>query len=284
MMRSCFLGICLLVLGAQAMANQKPAIWLYNITKDQPVLGNRTNVPAPIASITKIMTAMVSLDHNSNLDRKIHVPPGGRLPAGEHSRRDVLSAMLIRSDNIASEALASDYPGGRKAFVAAMNRRAAEIGMVATRFVDPSGLSMHNISTPGSVGTMIMVSSMYPFIVETSVQRQALFEINRGRKIRTIEIHNTNQPLLFEFEQIRVSKTGYTSAAGWCVGMLVESRGQEFLIVIMGAPSKQARNELARTSIYNQLRDIEVDWIEEQQQPWYQHWWQFINSRITKER
>jgi D-alanyl-D-alanine endopeptidase (penicillin-binding protein 7) len=284
-MKSCFLGICLLVLGAQAMANQRPAIWLYNITKDQLVLGNHINSPAPIASITKIMTAMVSLDHDGNLDRQIRVPSGGRLPAGEHSRRDVMSAMLIRSDNIASEAIATDYPGGRKAFVAAMNRRAAQIGMMATRFVDPSGLSMNNISTPGSVGTMMIASSMYPFIVETSVQRQALFEINRGRKIRTIEIQNTNQPLLFEFEQIRVSKTGYTSAAGWCVGMLVESRGQEFVIVIMGAPSKQARNELARTTIYNQLRDIEVDWIEEEQQrPWYQRWWQFINSKITKER
>ena len=264
-------------------AAQKPAIWLFNITKDEAVLGNRLNVPSPIASITKLMTAIVSLDHDPNLDRLITVPGGGRLPAGQHSRRDVLSALLIRSDNIAAEAIAADYPGGRKAFVEDMNRRGREIGMMSTRFVDPSGLSMANVSIPTSVGTLIMISSLYPFIVETSVKKQALFEINRGRRIRTIEIENTNKPLLFEFDEIRVSKTGYTSAAGWCVGMLVESRGQEFVIVIMGAQSKQQRNELARTTIYNQLRDIEVDWIEEQAKPWWQRWWESLNIRMSKE-
>lgn len=272
------LTVLIMSLAMPAMASQKPAIWLYNVTKDEPVIGNRSNVPAPIASITKLMTAIVSLDHDANLDRRIAVPGGGRLPPGQHVRRDVLAAMLIRSDNIAAEAVAADYPGGRKAFVVAMNRRATEIGMVATRFADPSGISMHNISTPGSVGTLVMISSLYPFIVETSVQRQAMFEINRGRKIRTIEIDNTNKPLLFEFDEIRVSKTGYTTAAGWCVGMLVQSRGQEFVVVIMGAASKQARNELARTTIYNQLRDIEVDWIEEQNTPWYRKLWQNLSE------
>lgn len=277
------LAASIMMLVMPAMASQKPAIWLYNITKDEPVIGNRSNVPAPIASITKLMTAIVTLDHDTNLDRRITVPGGGRLPPGQHARRDILAAMLIRSDNIAADAIAADYPGGRTAFVAAMNRRATEIGMVATRFADPSGISMHNISTPGSVGTLVMISSLYPFIVETSVQRQALFEVNRGRKIRTIEIDNTNKPLLFEFDEIRVSKTGYTTAAGWCVGMLVQSRGQEFVVVIMGAPSKQARNDLARTTIYNQLRDIEVDWVEAQARPWYQRWWQSINTSIFKE-
>jgi D-alanyl-D-alanine carboxypeptidase len=134
------------------------------------------------------------------------------------------------------------------------------------------------------VGTLVMISSLYPFIVETSVKKQVMFEVNRGRRIRTIEIENTNKPLLFEFDEIRVSKTGYTTAAGWCVGMLVESHGQEFVVVIMGAQSKQQRNELARTTIYNQLQDIEVDWIEEQARPWWQRWWQSLNIRMSKEQ
>lgn len=255
----------LLLLTMSASVNAKkakshhPAVWVYNITKQEIVTARFHNETMPIASITKLMTAMVSLDYDRDLERKITMLPGGRLPAGEHSRRDVMTAMLVRSDNIAAESIARDYPGGRKDFIKAMNRKAQEIALVGARFMDPTGLSSSNEATAGSVGNMVQIASLYPFIVETSVKKHVLFEVNRKRKIRTISIDNTNKPLLMEFDQIRVSKTGFTNSAGWCVGMLVESKGQEFVIVILHSESKQKRYELAKSTIYNNLVDHEVD-------------------------
>lgn len=277
--------ITMLVLSSTGAARERTALWLYNISKDQIVKANNHNDSMPIASITKLMTAMVSLDSDTDLDRKIVVSAGSKLGAGWHSRRDVLTAMLVRSDNYAAESLARDYPGGRREFISAMNDRARAIGMQNTRFNDPSGLSSANISTAAGVGTMVMVASLYPFIVETSVKKHVMFEVNRGRKIRTIALDNTNRPLLFEFDQIKVSKTGFTNPAGWCVGMLVRSQNQEFVVVILNARSKQDRYQLAKTTIYNQLQDIDVDRIETvepDRQVYEPTWWQGVLDTLIR--
>jgi serine-type D-Ala-D-Ala endopeptidase (penicillin-binding protein 7) len=265
------LTILLLLISTLAWAKKSqghyPAIWVYNITKQEIVVARYQNETMPIASITKLMTAMVSLDYDRNLDRKIQMLPGGKLPAGEHTRRDIMTAMLVRSDNVAAESVARDYPNGRKDFIKAMNQKAKDIEMTGTRFFDPTGLSSSNEATAGSVGNMVQIASLYPFIVETSVRKHVLFEVNRKRKIRTISIDNTNKPLLMEFDQIKVSKTGFTNSAGWCVGMLVQSHGQEFVIVILHSESKQKRYELAKSTIYNQLVDHEVDNVINDNEP-----------------
>jgi D-alanyl-D-alanine endopeptidase (penicillin-binding protein 7) len=250
------------------MAKDRPSIWLYDITKKEIVIASDSNIPKSIASITKIMTAMVALDHDRNLDRHIVVRTGGKLPAGLHTRRDIMRAMLIRSDNHAAEALAADFPGGERAFIRAMNQRARLLNMTAARFVDASGLNAGNIATSGEVAEMVKASALYPFIVETSVQKQALFDINLRQKVRTIELHNTNRPLLFEFDEIMISKTGFTRAAGWCVALMVEKKGRMFIVVVLGAKTKQERLDITRNIVYNQLRDIEIDY-EVEMLPWY---------------
>jgi len=249
--------------------DQRPAIWLHDITKNETVIGSDSNIPKSIASITKIMTAMIALDHDRNLDRYIVVKSGGKLPAGLHTRRDIMRAMLIRSDNRAADALAADFPGGEKAFVRAMNQRARRLNMITARFVDASGLGAGNMATAGEVAEMVKASALYPFIVETSVQKQALFDINLRQRVRTIELHNTNRPLLFEFDEIMISKTGFTSAAGWCVALMVEKNGRNFVVVVLGARTKQERLDITRKIVYNQLKDIEVDYQVEML-PWYQ--------------
>jgi D-alanyl-D-alanine endopeptidase (penicillin-binding protein 7) len=249
--------------------DQRPAIWLHDITKNETVIASDSNILKSIASITKIMTAMVALDHDRNLDRYIVVRPGGKLPAELHTRRDVMRAMLIRSDNRAADALAADFPGGERAFVRAMNQRARRLNMTAARFVDASGLGAGNMATAGEVAEMVKASALYPFIVETSVQKQALFDINLRQRVRTIELHNTNRPLLFEFDEIMISKTGFTSAAGWCVALMVEKHGKNFVVVILGARTKQERLDITRKIVYNQLKDIEVDY-QVDLLPWYQ--------------
>jgi len=249
--------------------DRQPAIWLHDVTKNETVTARNSNVPKSIASITKIMTAMIALDHDRNLDRRIIVRAGGKLPAGFHTRRDIMRAMLIRSDNRAAEALAADFPGGERAFVQAMNQRARRLNMTASRFVDASGLGSGNMATAGEVAEMVKASALYPFLVETSVQKQALFDINLRQKVRTIELENTNRPLLFEFDEIVISKTGFTSAAGWCVALMVEKNGRNFIVVVLGARSKQERLDITRKIVYNQLRDIEIDY-QVDLLPWYQ--------------
>jgi D-alanyl-D-alanine endopeptidase (penicillin-binding protein 7) len=248
--------------------DSRPAIWLHDITKNETVIGSDSNIPKSIASITKIMTAMIALDHDRNLDRYIVVKAGGKLPAGLHTRCDIMRAMLIRSDNRAADALAADFPGGEKAFVRAMNQRARRLNMITARFVDASGLGAGNMATAGEVAEMVKASALYPFIVETSVQKQALFDINLRQRVRTIELHNTNRPLLFEFDEIMISKTGFTSSAGWCVALMVEKNGRNFVVVVLGARTKEERLDITRKIVYNQLKDIEVDYQLELL-PWY---------------
>ena len=253
-----FLAALALLMSTAAVAAQ-PTVWVYNETKDQHVVTRNLNQSRSIASLTKLMTVMVTLDRDPDLSRKIQLPQGGKLPRGLYTREAVLTAVLVRSDNVASEAIAADYPGGRKAFIAAMNQKARDIGMVYTTFADPSGLNYRNRSIAGDLLLMMQASSRYPIIRETSTKKQAIFETYYRKKIRTIELPNTNKPLLFKFDEIVVSKTGFTRAAGWCVGMVVEAQGQRFIVVILGARSKQERFDIAKEVMYNHLKDIDID-------------------------
>ena len=253
-MKKLLVILCLFIAGT---VSAKPSVWVYNETKDQNVETRNLAQSRPIASLTKIMTAMVTLDYDKDLQRKLRMP-AGRLPAGMYTREEIITSMLVRSDNLSSEIIAADYPGGRKAFIRAMNQKGKAIGMIYTDFADPSGLSHRNRSIAGDVLTMMQVAAVYNIIRETSVKKQAIFETYYRKKIRTIELPNTNQPLLFKFDEIVVSKTGFTSSAGWCVGMVVEAQGQRFIVVILGAKSKQERFDIAKEVVYNHLKDIDT--------------------------
>jgi D-alanyl-D-alanine endopeptidase (penicillin-binding protein 7) len=169
--------------------------------------------------------------------------------------------MLIRSDNQAAELLARSYPGGRKAFIKAMNERAQSLGMTSTQFVDPSGLSSGNISSVGEIATMIQVASLQPIIADTSVLRQV--EI-KNKKYRVL-LDNTNKMLLADFSEIKFSKTGFTNASGWSVGMILERQGQRFVVVVLGAKTKEERYNLAKDLIKRHFADIEYH-IEQEKQ------------------
>jgi D-alanyl-D-alanine endopeptidase (penicillin-binding protein 7) len=253
-----FFFLLILTIAVPAQAVTKPGVWVYNETLDKHITTSNITSTRSIASLTKIMTAMVTLDHDPNLTREIKVV-NSKLPLSRHSRYDVITTMLVRSDNGAAESIAADYPGGRKEFIKAMNRKAHGIGMVSTSFRDPSGLSSMNISTAGDVLLMMQISAVYNIIRETSVKKQVIFETYHKKKIRTIELPNTNKSLLFKFDEIVVSKTGFTNAAGWCVGMVVEAQSQRFIVVILGARSKQERFDIAKEVVYNHLRDIDID-------------------------
>jgi len=235
----------------------KPSIWVYNQTQDTIVFNQNANTVRPIASITKLMTAMVALDHDPTLTRSIKLVNrvGSSLPGGQYTRRQLFDAMLVRSDNAAAETLAQDYPGGRAAFVRAMNRRATVLKMTSTRFQDPSGLSRNNTGTAGDIGTLVAAAGKYALIREISVQQQVRIESHFKQRIRIISLPNTNQPVLFSFDTIQVSKTGFTNPAGWCVALLVERNKQTFAVVVLGSENKSRRLDTVRDLMYNHVND-----------------------------
>jgi D-alanyl-D-alanine endopeptidase (penicillin-binding protein 7) len=260
-----YLAIILLMVIWIPVQARQPSTWIYDKTKGEIVLAEHSNVTRPIASLTKIMTAMVALDYDSDMNRKIFVGNGSKLPPGMNTRRDLFAAVLVRSDNRAAEILAENYPGGRKAFIQAMNRKAVEIGMTHTRFVDASGLSAGNISNVGSVANMLQVASLYPVIADVSVLPQVEIKNQRYRVL----LDNTNKALLARFEEIKLSKTGYTNASGWSVGMVLERHGQRFIVVVLGAATKEQRYILARNLIQKRLDDIEYDLLAQEAERLY---------------
>lgn len=240
---------------------------VYNKSNDQMIMSVNANQSRPIASITKVMTAMIYLDHQRFLNTRIplQTPVRSNLPRRDYSRRDLLAAMLVRSDNAAAETLSADYPGGREAFIRAMNAKASDLKMNHTQFVDPSGLGQGNVSTASDLVLMLTAAAAYPFIREASVARQATFELYYNQKIRTIELPNTNRPLLLEFDSIVVSKTGWTTPAGWCVGMVVDKEGKIFVITVLGSRTKQERYDTAKRLMINhipdrQVQQLNLDW------------------------
>jgi len=254
----------------------QPSTWIYNQTRDEVISAQNSNTQRPIASLTKIMTAMVAIDHDGDMSKRIFVGQGSKLPQGMNTRGDLFSALLVRSDNQAAEILAQNYPGGRKAFIAAMNRKATEIGMTHTRFADPSGLSSNNISNVGSIAAMLQVAALYPVISDVSILPQ--IEI-RNQRYRVL-LDNTNKALLARFEEIRLSKTGFTRAAGWSVAMILERHGEVFTVVVLGAQTKEQRYELARQLIQKHFEDIEFELAQKQEIQYNKTIWETLKERL----
>lgn len=245
--------LLLAILSGPVIAAKPPSTLIYDLNKDEIVECRECNVPRPIASLTKVMTALVALEHDSDLSKPVRIPSGHRLPSGVHTRGDLFAAMLVRSDNYSADLLAEQYPGGRRAFIRAMNNRARELGMYHTRFADPSGLSSGNISTIGEVTTMIKVAALQPIIADTSVLPQVEIKNKRYKVV----LDNTNKMLLADFNEIKFSKTGFTNPSGWSVGVILERHDRRFLVIVLGARDKIHRYNLAKEMIHRHFAEIE---------------------------
>jgi D-alanyl-D-alanine carboxypeptidase len=231
----------------------KPSVYMYNETTGQVIVNTNNEIVRPIASVTKIMTAMVALDYDNDLKKLMHLKPGARLVKGNQTRENVLTSLLVKSDNIAADSIADDYPGGREAFLLAMNNKAQALGLKNTFFDDPSGLSAKNVSTVEEIGSMMQVAALYPFIRTASTMEQARISQRRGKKNTNVILNNTNQRLLSRFKEIVAGKTGFTRRAGFTIGLAVESAGQKFVIVVLGARTKDHRTKLINDIIHTHL-------------------------------
>jgi len=239
------------------------SVLLYNLSQERTVMSRDADRVRSIASITKIMTAMVALDYDKDLSRRLMLSKQarGHLPRQQYTREQLLKAMLINSDNAAAETIAEDYPGGRSAFIARMNMTADAWGMQDTNFVDPSGLGVFNVSTVRDVANMMTTATGYWFITEVSGQKQAVFDTKFKKRVRTINLPHTSGPLLLTFDNVMVSKTGLTSSAGWCVGMVVEQSNQKYVVIVLGSRNKRERLETVKNIRYNHIVDTNLNTV-----------------------
>ena len=202
--------------------------------------GKNVDNVMPIASITKLMTAMVVLDAALPLDEQIVITKEDRdLVKGTTSRlrfgtaltrRELLQLALMASENRAAEALSRVYPGGTSVFVAAMNQKAVELGMWRTRFVDGTGLSSDNVSTPQDLTRMVAAAHQYPLIREFTTESRLTVHLANGQ---AMNYGNSNQLVSSPDWQIGVSKTGYISEAGRCLVMQAMIAGKPVIIVLL---------------------------------------------------
>lgn len=220
---------------------------------DSSVLySKQANRPVPIASITKLMTALVVIDAGQPLDemieltaadRRLERSSASRLAIGTKlSRGDLLHLALMSSENRAAHAVARAYPGGLTACIRAMNARARALGMKTARFTDPTGLSSGNVSSAADLTKLVAAAAADPTIRMFSTG--ASHTVAVGKQL--LEFRNTNTLVAKADWDIMVSKTGYTSDAGQCLVMKTVIRERPVLIVLLNSFGKYTRVADAR--------------------------------------
>lgn len=229
------------------------------------LLERNIDTPRPIASLTKLMTAMVILDAGLSLEEEIEITRDdrdrlrgsrSRLPYGwVATRRDLLLAALAASDNRAAAALGRTFPGGTPAIVAAMNQKAQALGLRQTHFDDTSGLSSDNVSTARELAKLVAASSRYPLFHTWSTNESFTLH-DRGSR-RRLDFVNTNRLVRRDSWDIEVSKTGYTADAGNCLVMQATLIGRPVTIVLL--------NSWGKLSKYGDAQRIR-DWLKKTEQ------------------
>jgi D-alanyl-D-alanine endopeptidase (penicillin-binding protein 7) len=232
---------------ARQLALQSSAALVIEQGGSDAIFQKNADQVAPIASITKLMTAMVVLDSTPNLQETITITDEDiDYLRGSRSRLQVGSAMtresalllaLMSSENRAANALARHYPGGMLAFIAAMNIKAQALGMRDSRFEDPTGLTSNNQSTANDLAKMVSAAYRYPLIRELTTTSEANVEIN-GRQLA---YHNTNPLVKSPAWDVGLSKTGYIHEAGKCLVMLARVADRMVVIVLLDSAGKLTR-------------------------------------------
>ena len=213
------------------------------------IYAKRSSVKSPIASLTKLMTAMVAMDASLPPDELIAVTQDdvdtlkgstSKLKVGATlSRQAMLHLALMASENRAASALARTYPGGTPAFVVAMNKKAHDLGMIQTHFIDPTGLNAGNLSTAEDLAKMVNASYEYPMIRQFSTSQS--YEVVLDDYRHPIHFGNTNALVKNDSWDIGLSKTGYISEAGRCLVMQARIAQQPVIIVLLDSQGMRSR-------------------------------------------
>lgn len=224
------------------------SVLVFDLKEARTLYGKNTEAVLPIASITKLMTAMVVLDAQLPLTERLTISEAdvddlkhtrSRLRIGAELKRDeLLLISLMSSENRAAAALGRHYPGGLRAFVAAMNQKSVELGMWRTRFVDTTGLSSENVSTASDLAKLVQAAYGYPLIREYTTETSYKVSTGNGR---VLEYRNSNGLVKSGQWQIGLSKTGYIAEAGRCLVMQASIAATPVVIVLLDSWGKQTR-------------------------------------------
>jgi D-alanyl-D-alanine carboxypeptidase len=199
--------------------------WIVTDADGNMLQSENSNEQRSIASISKLMTAMVVLDAKQDLDK--YIKP--------YTRRELLQLAIIKSDNNAAQKLCEHYPGGMYSCVQAMNRKAQELKMYNTKFIEPTGLSVMNVSTAEELVKLVRASSLYPEIVEDSNTKQGKIKLKKS----SFSFNNTN-PLVNKYDFL-VSKTGYIRASGGCIVMMLDTATGRRIVILLGSKDTKTR-------------------------------------------
>ena len=259
-----FILLCSLVFCFTAEARPITAkSFLVADSHGEVILERNADTVQPIASITKLMTAMVVLDADQPLDEELTIPwhlnhkYHSRLPRSikQLDRHTLLNLAIVKSDNLAAYTLCTNYPGGVDRCVQAMNIKTVQMQLSRTQFTDPTGLDEGNVSTARELAQLVLQASYYPHITDASGMPKVSIKVKR----RWWEFGNTN-PLVRRSNNIRVSKTGYINASGGCLVMLVDTEVGERIIVLLNSKNTRTRiPEAEKIAVTVSHRDIQLD-------------------------
>ena len=190
------------------------------------IQGENTKEVRSIASISKLMTAMIVLDAKQDLDE--YIKP--------YTRRELIQLAIVNSDNKAAEILCNNYPSGKSSCVRALNNKANLLSLPNTRFIEPTGLSVFNVSTAEELVKIVITASYYPEIVQASKTSQVKIKIRK----KWIVFNNTN-PIIGKRHEFIVSKTGYIRASGGCIAMMLDTDVGRRVVIVLGSKNTHTR-------------------------------------------
>ena len=224
-MRAIILAALLFACNAFAV-NITAQSWLETDDQGNLIEGYNITEVRSIASITKLMTVMAVIDNNQNMQQKL----------GKYTREQHIQLALVKSDNNSAKVLCDNFPGGRFECIRYMNEKAIYLGMLRTKFVEPTGLSPMNISTALDLLRLVFEASHYSEITQAS--RTAVLTIKTGKQSQSF--NNTN-PIVGKRHNFIVSKTGTTNAAGGCIVMMVDTEVGRRIVIVLGSKNGKVR-------------------------------------------
>lgn len=223
------------------------SVLVQDAASGETILSKNAAAIMPIASITKLMTAMVVLDGDLELEDRVVISSEdmdhlkgthSRLrPGAALSRNDLLLLALMSSENRAAAALARTYPGGTRAFITAMNAKALAIGMQHSHFADSTGLTSANVSTAPDLARLVQAAHGYPVIRQYSTQDQAQVSVLG----QSLQYRNTNGLVRGQTWDIGLSKTGFINEAGRCLVMRVRLASKDLVVILLDSWGKNSR-------------------------------------------
>lgn len=229
------------------------AAYIYDVQNSQSLYSKDADEALPIASLTKLMTALIVLEGRQDMNEVLEVTrddidtikhTSSRLPIGAKlSRSDMLHIALMSSENRAASALGRHYPGGLPAFVNAMNGMAKLLGMESTHFVEPTGLSPQNVASARDLSKLVIAAQAHPLIRQYSTHRNHVVNIGN----RVLQYRNTNRMVSYSTWDITLQKTGYIAEAGRCLIMQADIQGRPIIMVFLGSEGKFSRTADAST-------------------------------------